>query len=159
MKQLSIPYLHLREHRSGRNFYYLEIPQSSPRSEVGLGAAYEDALRQRSLLLTRHYMKDTAVQGHILPMLALFELVQVPTLDITAKRENSRSLKHLHKFFRERAQYQLSDIGSKSLHDEYLTWRAHRFNLSARGELSLLKRVAKMVQGWIALAAPSQIQG
>lgn len=153
MNQSSISFLRRRKQRSGSDYYYLEIPKCRPRQEVCLGTNFEDALIQREVLLTQYFLKLAPNQDLILPMLELFELIQVPTMDTAAKRENIRSLRHLQKFFREHPNYRSCDIGSTGLQEEYRDWRGHHLLLTSSSELSLLSRAAAKVKGWIALAA------
>ena len=147
-KKISIPWLHRRTQKSGQDYYYVAIPNSTPRQEIAVGPNLEEALVQRQILLARYWNEHPLSRDPLVNLLLQYQNIHAPLLDTHFQRkENLSSLENLVNFFSSH-RCLVCEIESPLVAQRYLAWRNPKLSMRARSELSLLKRVVKVSQSW-----------
>jgi hypothetical protein len=152
----SIPYLRRRLQKSGKTYYYLEVPVSANRGEIALGDDYSVALAKREQLLLVIRLTEREESNNLLFVLDLYKEIVIPTLERKKQRENLRTMGNLLGFFRATS-YSFNDIESPDLHESYSIWRSTKATARVKNELSFLRRLRNLALQWKVLEDFSEV--
>ncbi len=143
----SVLWLRIRTQKSGKKYYYLEIPDAFPRQEVALGSDLESALMRRREMLFRIRCLSRVETNEVVFTLQMYEEIAVPLLAPPARKENSASIGKLIDFFRN-SELSWNDVESSEFQARYTASRGPQRALRIQGELALLKKTRVAFNEW-----------
>ena len=152
-KPTCIPFFRARLQKSGRTYFYFEIPDSTRRAEIALGNIKQDAIKHWQSKLFQYRTANRSEPCDLVFDLKLYLEIFVPLLSPLSQRENIVSIQKLVAFFSD-GNYGWGDIGSPVLFESYRKWRNPKLSLKIMGELSLLKRVKRELEKLRSQAQP-----
>jgi hypothetical protein len=147
-KGSSIPWLRIRTQKSGKTYFFLEVPNTSSREEIPLGSDRESALFRRQGILFKKRCLNRVETNEVIFTLQIYQEIAVPLLEPPARRENSASIGKLIDFFRD-LEHSWKDVESPEFPVRYATWRGPQLALRIRGELALLNKTRIAFSKWL----------
>lgn len=145
---MTISYLRMRRQKSGKVYYYLELPSTTGRREIALGPNKELALEERQSMLIEHFSKKRTEPNDAQFAVKVFKEIVVPMLNERAKKENTRSIAKLTEFFKAHPEMTLVDVPSPFFEEVYYFWRGESFSLVTQNEISLARRICATFMNW-----------
>jgi hypothetical protein len=139
--------LRKRQQKSGKSYYYVELPGNERRQEIAVGKDYSVAITMREELLLNFRCANRVEKNDVTFALVLFREIVVPTLAPRKIRENLRTINNLMSFF-QRTDFGFEDIDAPRLYEQYAAWRNSNGTMRVRHEIAFLKRLKNQAKKW-----------
>ena len=153
-RALRISFMRKRLQKSGKTYYYFEVPGTAGRKEVSLGNELSIALKRRADLLLAIRIGEREIGNDLLFTLGLYKEIVIPTMEQKSQKENLRTVGNFVDFFLAH-KFSFADIESPKLIDLYEMSRKTKSKVRLRNEISFLKRLRNQAQKWRILEVPN----
>ncbi len=147
-RKASIPWLRIRPQKSGKIYYYFELPVNARRDEIALGSDYLTALQRRQELLLQIRIDSRKELNDLKFVIALYREIYIPTFEFEKRKENYSSISQIEAFIAQ-SNIDLEDLDDPQLHSRYAQWRNARLSIRVKNEIALLGRLKNLAQRWL----------
>jgi hypothetical protein len=147
-RKASIPWLRIRPQKSGKTYYYLEMPGNARRDEIALGSDYLAALQRRQELLLQFRIESRKEVNDLKFVMVLYREIHIPTFEVQKKKENYFTISQLEAFIAH-SNMDLKDLDDPQLHVRYAQWRNARLSIRVKNELAMLRRLKNLALRWL----------